>query len=207
MKKLQQLKQPKQPKQSKQSEQIRHIYSDSLKELFVTKNMVLCGLLAALAIVLGMVASIDAGPYIRIGFSGIPNRVVDCLFGPVAGCLFGGALDVLKYVMKPTGPYFFGLTFSAMLAGVLYGTILYRKPVTIKRILAAELLNKLLVNCVLNTLWISMLYGKGFFVLLPLRILKNAVMLPIDSMILYFSLNFVKKLVYKLNFFSGKMKA
>lgn len=188
-------------------QQIRHMYSDSLKELFVTRNMVLCGLLAALAVVLGMVASIDVGPYVRIGFSGIPNRVVDCLFGPVAGCLFGGALDVLKYVMKPTGPYFFGFTFNAMLAGILYGAVLYRRPVTVKRILAAELLNKLLVNCVLNTLWISMLYGKGFFVLLPMRVLKNALMLPIDSMILYFSLNFVKKLVYKLNFFSGKMQA
>lgn len=141
---------------------MKQIYSDSLKELLVTKNIVLCGLLAALAVVLGMVASIDVGPYIRIGFSGLPNRVVDCLFGPVVGGLFGGALDVFKYAMKPTGPFFFGFTFNAMLAGVLYGTVLYQKPVTLKRILAAELLNKVLVNCVLNTLWISMLYGKGF---------------------------------------------
>ncbi len=179
---------------------IKEMYANSLKELFVTKNIVLCGLMAALAVVLSMTASVEVGPYIRIGFSGIPNRVIECLFGPVAGCLFGGALDILKYILKPSGPFFFGFTFNVMLAGVIYGSILYKKTVSIKRIIVAELLIKILVNCILNTLWISMLYGKGFFALLPLRVLKNAIMLPIDSAILYFALIYVKKLVNKIGF-------
>jgi Predicted membrane protein len=182
------------------------IYSNSWKELFVTKNIVLCGLMAALAVILSMVASIDVGPYIRIGFSGLPNRIVECLFGPVAGCLFGGMLDILKYMLKPSGPFFFGFTFNVMLAGLIYGTILYQKPVTVKRIVAAEFLTKLTVNCLLNTLWISMLYGKGFFVLLPLRVLKNAIMLPIDSCILYFTLTFMKKILRYLDGYSRKKK-
>ena len=179
---------------------IKEMYANSLKELFVTKNIVLCGLMAALAVVLSMTASVEVGPYIRIGFSGIPNRVIECLFGPVAGCLFGGALDILKYMLKPSGPFFFGFTFNVMLAGVIYGSILYKKTVSIKRIIVAELLIKILVNCILNTLWISMLYGKGFFALLPLRVLKNAIMLPIVSAILYFALIYVKKLVNKIGF-------
>ena len=119
---------------------IKELYQHSLLELTVTRNVVLCGLLAALAIVLGMVASISVGPYVRIGFSGLPNRIVEFLFGPAAGCLFGGALDILKYVIKPDGPYFFGFTLSAMLSGIIYGSIFYRKPVTVKRILLAEFL-------------------------------------------------------------------
>lgn len=182
-------------------QKVRQICTDSLHEIFVTRNLVLCGLMAALAVVLGLVASIEAGPYIRIGFSGIPNRIVEFLFGPVVGSFFGGALDVLKYIMKPTGPYFFGFTFNAMFAGVLYGAILYRRPVTIGRILTAEFLVKLLVNCLLNTLWISVLYGKGFMVLLPARVLKNALMLPIDSAILYFALTYVKKVVRRFDFY------
>ena len=149
-----------------------------------------CGLMAALAVVLSMTASIEVGPYIRIGFSGIPNRIVECLFGPVAGCLFGGALDILKYALKPTGPFFFGFTFNVMLAGIIYGSILYRKPVSIKRIVAAELLIKILINCILNTLWISM----------PLRVFKNVIMLPIDSLILYFALTYVKRLLKRVGF-------
>lgn len=182
------------------------IYSNSWKELFVTKNIVLCGLMAALAVILSMVASIDVGPYIRIGFSGLPNRIVECLFGPVAGCLFGGMLDILKYMLKPSGPFFFGFTFNVMLAGLIYGAILYQKPVTVKRIVAAEFLTKLTVNCLLNTLWISMLYGKGFFVLLPLRVLKNSIMLPIDSCILYFTLTYMKKILRYLDGYSRKQK-
>ena len=188
----------------KKIREYKEMYRSSLQELFVTGNMVFCGFMAALGIVLSMVSSIEVGPYIKIGFSGIPNRIVEFLFGPVTGCLFGGAMDILKYALKPTGPFFFGFTFNVMLAGVIYGSIFYKKPVSIRRILAAELLVKVIVNCFLNTLWISMLYGKGFFVLLPARLLKNAAMLPIDSAILYVSFLYVKRFIYRVGLFSEK---
>ena len=182
--------------------QTKELFQSSLHELKSTKTIVLCGLLAALAIVLSMVASISVGPYIKIGFSGLPNRIVEFLFGPVVGCFFGGALDLLKYIIKPDGPFFFGFTFNAMLAGLIYGSLLYHKPVSLKRILCAELLCKLVINCGLNTLWISMLYGKGFFVLLPMRLLKNVIMLPIDSFILLFTLTYARKLVAHFGFYT-----
>lgn len=179
---------------------IKQLFSDSLHEFTVTKNLVLCGLMAAIAIVLSMVASISIGPYVKIGFSGIPNRIVEFLFGPVVGCIFGGALDLLKFMIKPDGPFFFGFTFNVMLAGLIFGCLLYHKPLSIKRIVIAEFLVKLIVNCGLNTLWISMLYGKAFFVLLPMRLLKNVIMLPIDSAIVFFALSLTKQTVGKLGF-------
>ena len=179
---------------------IKQLFSDSLHEFTVTKNLVLCGLMAAIAIVLSMVASISIGPYVKIGFSGIPNRIVEFLFGPVVGCIFGGALDLLKFMIKPDGPFFFGFTFNVMLAGLIYGCLLYHKPLSIKRIVIAEFLVKLIVNCGLNTLWISTLYGKAFFVLLPMRLLKNVIMLPIDSAIVFFALSLTTQTVGKLGF-------
>ena len=179
---------------------IKQLFSDSLHEFTVTKNLVLCGLMAAIAIVLSMVASISIGPYVKIGFSGIPNRIVEFLFGPVVGCIFGGALDLLKFMIKPDGSFFFGFTFNVMLAGLIYGCLLYHKPLSIKRIVIAEFLVKLIVNCGLNTLWISMLYGKAFFVLLPMRLLKNVIMLPIDSAVVFFALSLTKQTVGKLGF-------
>ena len=179
---------------------IKQLFSDSLHEFTATKNLVLCGLMAAIAIVLSMVASISIGPYVKIGFSGIPNRIVEFLFGPVVGCIFGGALDLLKFMIKPDGPFFFGFTFNVMLAGLIYGCLLYHKPLSIKRIVIAEFLVKLIVNCGLNTLWISMLYGKAFFVLLPMRLLKNVIMLPIDSAVVFFALSLTKQTVGKLGF-------
>ena len=174
-------------------QKIKELYVDSIKEFKITHNMVICGFMAALAIVLSYVASIQLGPYLKIGFSGIPNRIVEFLFGPVIGCIFGGALDILKFLIKPDGPFFFGFTFNAMLAGVIYGSILYKKPVKLWRIVLAEFLVKLIVNCFFNTLWISMLYGKGFIAILPPRVIKNIIMLPVDSIILFCVLTFIQK--------------
>lgn len=180
-------------------QKIKQFYLDSMNQLKVTQNLVICGLMAALAVVLSYVASIDVGPYIRIGFSGIPNRIIEFLFGPIVGSIFGGMLDILKYLIKPNGAFFFGFTFDAMLAGALYGSFLYKKPVKLWRIALAEFLVKLIVNCGFNTLWISMLYGKGFFVLLPARVLKNAIMFPLDTVILFFALTFMQKIAASLH--------
>ena len=56
-------------------QKIRKLYADSIMELKVTKNMVICAFMAALAVVLSYTTSIEVGPYIRIGFSGLPNRI------------------------------------------------------------------------------------------------------------------------------------
>lgn len=153
----------------------------SFAELANLRTVVMCGLLAAIAVILSYMTTINVGPYIKIGFSGIPNRVVDFLFGPVVGGIFGGVLDILKFIIKPDGTYFPGFTFDAMLGGVIYGSFLYRKKVKLWRVALACLLVKLIVNCVFNTLWISILAGKGFLVLLPMRIVKNLIMWPVDT--------------------------
>lgn len=167
----------------------------SFRELSRLQTVAMCGLLAALAVILGYVTSIEIGPYIKVGFSGIPNRVVDFLFGPVVGGIFGGVLDILKFIIKPSGTFFPGFTFDAMLGGVIYGAFLYGKKVKLWRVAAACLLVKLIVNCGFNTLWISMLYGKAFLVLLPARLIKNAVMWPVDTAIFMIVLTAVERTV------------
>ena len=183
----------------------KELYLGSVRELASPKNLALCGVMGALSLVLGIVASIQIGPYIKIGFSGLPNRIVECLFGPVIGCIFGGTMDILKFIAKPDGPFFFGFTFDAMLAGVLYGSILYKKPVTIPRVFVAELAAKVIVNCGFNTLWISVLYGKGFLAILPMRLLKNAIMLPIDTIITFAMLTLATQIATQFHFSKPKL--
>jgi len=168
--------------------------SESIMEFKKTKNLVFCALMAALAIVLGYITTIQIGPFIKIGFFTIPNRVVDFMFGPVIGGMFGGILDILRYFVRPTGPFFIGFTISEIMSGIIYGLFLYKRPVKLKRIAVAGFVDKLIVNCGLNTLWLSMLYGKGFMVLLSARILKNLIMWPIDCFIIFILLSYVVKL-------------
>jgi ECF transporter S component (folate family) len=172
----------------------------SAGELKSTRNIAICGMMAALGVVLGLVATIQIGQYIRIGFSGLPNRVVEFMFGPVVGSVFGGTLDILKYIVNPTGPFNVGFTISAMISGMIYGSILYKRPISLYRIVIAEFLVKLIVNCGLNTMWLCVLYGNTFFVLLPARALKNLIMWPIDCAILYITLTFVKQILPRIGF-------
>ncbi|MGN0372023.1 MAG: folate family ECF transporter S component [Enterocloster sp.] len=160
------------------------LFTCSCAELKRVRTVTVCGMMGAIAIVLGSL-SIYVTDSIRIGFSGIPNQLIDCMFGPVVGSLFAGALDILKYLIKPVGTFFPGFTLVAMLAGLIYGSFFYRKPVSFLRVLAAHFVVALVCNVILNTLCLSVLGGKGFLLLLPARAVKNLIMWPIDSIIFY----------------------
>jgi ECF transporter S component (folate family) len=177
-------------------QRIKKLYVDSVQSLKLTHNMVLCGLMGALAIALNFTSSFYITPYIRIGFSGLPNRIIEYLLGPGVGVIFGAVMDILKYITKPDGgAFFFGYTFNAMVAGLIYGTILYKKPVKLLRVFSAELLIKIIVNLGLNTLWLSVMNGQAFMAILPARVIKNICFLPVDTAILFFTLTFISKLV------------
>jgi ECF transporter S component (folate family) len=176
------------------TDKAKNRFSMSLQELKSTRTVAICGLLAALGVVLSLVARIQLGQYVRIGFSELPNILVDTFFGPATGGIFGGVLDILKFVIKPTGPYFPGFTVSAILGGLIYGSFFYRKKITVVRVLAATLTVKLFVNILLNSVWLVMLYNKGFFGILPARVLSNLIMLPIDTAIYYCMLKAIERL-------------
>ncbi len=161
------------------------LFTDSYREMKSVRTITTAAMFGAIAIILGMF-SINIGNYIRVGFSSVPNGMIAYLFGPVVGGLFFGSLDVLKYLLKPSGAFFPGLTLVTVLAGVMYGCMYYKKPITIRRVLVSKFLVMLICNVILNTLCLSILYGKGFMILLPARAFKNLVMWPIDSMIFYF---------------------
>ena len=76
-----------------------NMFLDSAKELKKTSALAVCAMLAALALILNSVASINIGPYVKIGFSGIPNQLMDYLFGQVSGCLFSGVMDLVIFFM------------------------------------------------------------------------------------------------------------
>ncbi len=117
------------------------LFTQSCQEAKQVRTITVCAMFGAIAIVLGYY-SIEIGPYIRIGFADIPNRLADYLFGPVVGGCFGGILDVLKYMIKPSGQFFPGFTITAVAASLIYGSMLYQRPFTFRRILAAKLLSR-----------------------------------------------------------------
>ena len=160
------------------------VYQDSYRELKKVKTIATAAMFMAVAVVLGYF-TIEAGPYLKIGFGSVVNQFVYYLFGPVVGGVYGGVLDLIKYVVKPTGAFFPGFTFNAILAGIIYGTFLYKRPMTLLRVFTVHLVVVLICNVFLNTLWLSMMSGKAVMALLPMRLLKNAVMWPVDSILFF----------------------
>lgn len=177
------------------------MYADSAKELNYLLTIVVCGMMAALAIVLSATTSVYIpGTDMKVGFSGIPNRLVDFLYGPVVGCIFGGVMDIVKFLIKPDGAFFPGYTLTAMLGGLIYGTFFYRLHIkqpkddristlilanikSLVLIFIAEVLVKVFCNMGLNTLWSTMFTGKAFLAVLPGRVLKNLIQIPVDTVL------------------------
>lgn len=160
------------------------IYRDSYRELKNVKTLTTAAMFLAIAVVLGYF-TIEAGPYLKIGFGTVANQFVYFMFGPVVGGFYGGVLDLVKYIVKPTGAFFPGFTFNAILAGIIYGTFLYHRPLTFKRTLFVHLVVILVCNVFFNTLWLSMMSGKGMLALMPIRLMKNLIMWPIDTLIFF----------------------
>ena len=180
-------------KKTNDNQKSANIWVSSARELGQLRNIVFCGVMGALSVVLSFVGSIRINPYMKIGVSEIPNLMIDYLMGPVVGGVFGAVMDFLKFLIHPDGSFFPGFSLSAAVAAVIFGIFLYKKKITFWRLLISEILVKLIVNIGMNTLWLDMLYGKGFLAILPHRIVSNLIQLPIDVIVLFAVLSAVEK--------------
>lgn len=159
-------------------------FGDSFQELKNLKSLVMAAMLLAIAVVLGFY-TIQLTESIKIGFANLANEFAGMMFGPVVGGLIGALADVLKYMVNPTGPFFPGFTISGLCGGLIYGMVLYKKPLSLKRVIVANTLVTVLVNLLLNTYWLTLLYGNAYVALLPARVVKQLVMLPIEVALFY----------------------
>lgn len=159
-------------------------FTKSFQELKDLKTLAAAAMLLAITVVLGFYR-LQLTEYVRIGFDSVAKELTGMLFGPVTGCMVGGLSDLISYIIKPIGGFFPGFTISAMVGGTIYGVILYRKPISLMRVIAANGIVTVVVNLLLNTYWLTLLYGDAFLALLPARAVKQLVMLPIDVVLFY----------------------
>ncbi len=146
------------------------------------RTVVYLGVLTALEIVLSRFLSISAWN-MKIGFSFVPVAAAAMLFGPLAGGIVGALGDLLGAVLFPIGPYFPGFTLTAFLTGAVFGLFLHRRRTALAT-LGAVAVNQLLLSLLLNTLWISLLYGSPFLPLLTTRLVQCAILAPVQFAVL-----------------------
>ena len=150
-------------------------------------------ILIAAEVVLGRFCSINTSGW-KIGFSFLPVAAAANLFGPLAAGAIYAAADLIGATLFPIGTYHPGVTVCAALMGIVYGIFLYvpedgekgfcirwKKLRLFPNIVMPALINALLLGLVVNTWWVSMLYGSktylGWFVY---RLPEYAIMIPMN---------------------------
>ncbi len=148
----------------------------------MTQKLVIIALLIAMEVILTRFLSIQT-PFVRIGFGFLPIAIIGIMYGPIAA---GGAYalgDLLGATLFPSGKFFPGFTLSAFLTGLVYGFFLKNRGDDFLRIVIAGLF----VVCIrvgLDTLWLSMLMGQSYMVLLPVRLLKGLIDIPLQIILI-----------------------
>lgn len=157
-----------------------------------TRTATNLGLLTAISIVLtrlfGFVIPIGGVGALRISLGEIPLIIAGVLFGPWAGALTGLAADLIGYMINSHGGAFFpGFAISAVITGILPGLLLHRSRENLRiwPVLGTIVLTDLLAGVLLNTFWLTILYGQGFFVILPLRLLARFLTIPIYTLAVF----------------------
>lgn len=155
------------------------------------KKVILAALLLATTVVLSRFLSIKT-PIIVISFSYLPIMLSAILLGPFYSTLIAALSDLIGALLFPFGAYFFGYTLSSALAGLIYGLLLYKgkKEFSNKNFIIRLIVSTLLVivvcNTLLNTLWIYITTKKALVAILPTRLLKQLIMLPIQVVSVFF---------------------
>ena len=133
-------------------------------------------LLTAMQIVIARFLAIPVTESIRFSFSFIPVVIAARRFGILGGMLVYGLGDFLGAIIFPTGgAYFPGFTLTSVISGLIYGLYLGKKSSPL-RIILSVLTSQILCTLLMNSYWVSTLYGSDFSAVFMSRIPQSLVM-------------------------------
>ena len=148
------------------------------------KRIVITSLLLASTIVLSRILSIRT-PILTIGFSFVPIMLSAIILGPKETIFISTLADIIGALLFPIGSFFYGFTITAFLTGATYGFLLYNKDgfkfdkKFICKSIIAILIVCILLNGVLNTIWIKMTVSDASKIIIIPRVIKQLIMIPV----------------------------
>ena len=167
------------------------IFRQSLAELKDIRCLTVTGLLIAVYAALEFV-TIQPSETLKINFGFLAIAAIGVLYGPVVGMFGAGICDLVGFMVKPSGSFNPVFTGIAMVQGLIYGMVAYRRlsgrtgrgydVEMLVRSATARVLDVAIVNVCLNTLAIYYMFGskETLTAMLATRVTKNLVELPID---------------------------
>ena len=160
-------------------------WADARAQLKNVRMLTLARIITAASIVLESFPIYLLGTSLKIYFSFLVISLGCYVYGPAVGILVGFANDTLGFLISSFGePYFPGYLITAMLSGLIYGTLLYRQRITVLRLVVVRLVINYGSNVLLGSVWKAMLYGKGYYYYFTTGLVKNTTMLPIEVLLM-----------------------
>lgn len=166
----------------------------NLSKLKNPKTLGIIAMLLAMDLVLNMFR-LRISDMIEINFNFLALMTTGMLFGPGVAIISGAFADILGFMLSPSGTFFPGFTLNAMVAGLIYGIGFYHKSLTLPRIIIIKMINTLVVSFVLTPIWLNILYQAPLIT--QARLVRSAILLPIQIVLAYFVLTRVKAFVEK----------
>ncbi len=157
----------------------------------MTKRVCVIAVLIAMQIVLGRIAAINVGSYLKISFGFIPIAVCGILTGPLWTLLMASVCDILGALLFPTGAFYWGFTLVAAIGGLIYGLFLHNHKLNLIRCLLCTLTVALICNILLNTYFLSQTGfmaapgSDAFWPAVWTRVIKNLIQFPVNGLILF----------------------
>ena len=160
-----------------------------------TKRLTVSALLVALGVILSRFLSIPVslfGTYsFNIGFGMLPILLLAVLYGPLYGCIGAAAWDLLGAILFPKGAFVIWFTFAAAALGLVTGLFFaspssdkyLKRPATFKRTILAIACGQIVYSVILNTMLIAILYHVPVKALLIPRLIENAIMIPVNTIL------------------------
>ena len=152
-------------------------------------------LLIAMQIILARYLVIPVSESIRFSMSFIPVVIAARRFGILGGVSVYAIGDFLGAIIFPTGgAYFPGFTVTAAISGLIYGLYLAKKSSPV-RIVLSVLTSQILCTLLMNSYWVSTLYGSNFSAVLVSRIPQSIVMSLLQIIFMIFCLEKICKVI------------
>ncbi len=156
-----------------------------------TRTLVLAAIFASMNIVLTRVGVVMLfSGTVRFSLGKVPLILSGLFLGPFAGGLAGLVGDVLGVIMNSHGAPMIhpGFTLSSVLTGALPGIIVIlsrRRRSSLFNVIISNLVVLILVNLVLDTLWLAQMYGNPYSVVFATRLIPHIIIAVINIAITY----------------------
>ena len=187
----------------------RAYWKDAVSDFKQPRTLVFSALMVAASVVLSYLKTVPVVNNIRVSWGFLARALCALVGGPVNALAFGFVEDTVSYLMNPTGGYNPFYIFTTMLGVFTYALFLYRAEVTVLRVFLAKLVTNI-QNVFIGGLGTYLFYSnKGYWAIVGGSAVKNAIMLPVQVVMLAALFGALLPLLHRMGFLpdqAGRLK-